>query len=120
MFDARELADRYVAVWNETDAQRRREQIAALWVPEGHHYVDVREAHGHAALEQRIIGSHNKNVRDGGHCFRAAKDARVLHDVVTFHWEMLRAAEERVVARGFEILRVNAEGRILADYQFVI
>ncbi len=29
MFDAQELADKYVAVWNEADAERRRQQIAA-------------------------------------------------------------------------------------------
>lgn len=120
MFDAQELADRYAAVWNEADGERRRSQIAALWIPEGQHYVGVREAVGYAALEQRITGSHNKNVRDGGHRFRAAEDARTLHDIVVFHWEMLPANEERVVARGFEVLRVDAEGRILVDYQFIV
>jgi len=120
MLDAQELADRYVAVWNEADAESRRQQIGALWAPDGHHYVDVREAHGHAELEQRISGSHNRSVRDGGHRFRAAKDARTLHDLVTFHWEMLAAAEDGVVARGFEVLRVDAEGRILVDYQFIV
>lgn len=120
MFDAQELADRYVAVWNQADAERRRQQIAALWVPEGRHYVDVREALGYAALEQRITGSHNKNVRDGGHRFRAAKDARMLHDVIVFHWEMLLAAEDRVAARGLEVLRVDSQGRILVDYQLIV
>ena len=120
MFNAQELADKYVAVWNETDAESRRQQIGALWVPDGHHYVDVREAHGYAELDQRISGSHNKNVRDGGHHFRATTDTRRLHDLVTFHWEMLAAAEDRVVARGFEVLRVDTEGRILVDYQFIV
>ena len=56
MLDAQELADKYVAVWNERDPERRRQQIAALWVPDGQHYVDVREARGYDALEQRIVG----------------------------------------------------------------
>ena len=120
MFDAQELADKYVAVWNETNVERRRRQIAALWVPDGQHYVDVREVLGYEALEQRITASHNKNVRDGGHRFRAAKDARALHDIVIFHWEMLPATKHRVAARGFEVLRVDAEGRILVDYQFIV
>ena len=120
MLDAQDLADRYVAVWNETDAERRRRQIAGLWVPDGQHYVDVREARGYAALEERITGSHNKNVRDGGHRFRAVQDARALRDVVFFHWEMLPGSEDRVVASGFMILKVEAEGRILIDYQFML
>jgi hypothetical protein len=118
MFNAQELANRYVAVWNETDPERRRQQIAALWVPDGQHYVDVREARGHAALEQRIIGSFNKNVRDLGHRFRAVQDARTLRDIVTFHWEMLSAGD-RVVGRGIVVLSVDADGRILVDYLFV-
>ena len=59
-------------------------------------------------------------MRDGGHRFRAAKDARSLRDIVTLDWEMLLAAEERVVARGFSVLSVDGEGRILVDYQFVL
>jgi hypothetical protein len=120
VFDAQPLADLYVAVRNEADAERRRRQIAALRVSEGQHHVDVREALGHAALEQWITGSHNKNVRDGGHRFRAAKDARTLHDIAMFHCEMLLPAETRTTAHGFEVLRVNAEGRILVDYRFVV
>jgi hypothetical protein len=120
MFDAQDLSDRYVAVWNESDPERRRRQIAALWVPDGQHYSDVREARGYDALEQRIVGSYNKNVRDGGHRFRARQDARTLRDIVTFHWEMLAAADDQVAACGFAVLRVGDEGRIVVDYLFIL
>ena len=43
MLDAQALADRYVAVWNERDEGSRRTAIAALWVPEGQHYVQGQE-----------------------------------------------------------------------------
>jgi hypothetical protein len=115
---AQELAERYVAVWNETDPERRRHQIAELWMPEGQHYVDVREARGYDALEKRIAESHAKNVRDSGHHFRAAKNARRLRDVVTFHWEMLPGEDDTVLARGLEFLIVGDDGQVLADYQF--
>ena len=58
-------------------------------------------------LEQRVTGSYNKNVLDGGHHFRAAKDAQTLRDIVIPCWEMLPAAENTVAARGFEALRVD-------------
>ncbi|HXT78103.1 MAG TPA: hypothetical protein VN702_00945 [Acetobacteraceae bacterium] len=120
MEEAQHLADRYAAVWNETDPERRRRAIAALWVRDGEHYVGTREVRGYDALEQRITGSHEKNVRDGGHRFRAAQDARALRDVVTFHWEMLPAHSEEVVATGLEILVTDGRGRIRIDYQFVL
>ena len=119
MHEAQRLADRYVAVWNETDADRRRQAIAELWTPSGEHYTATREVRGYAELEQRIIGSYERNIRDGGYRFRAVQDARVLREVVTFHWEMLPAGSEEVSASGQIILIVDGEGRIRTDYQFV-
>jgi hypothetical protein len=118
--DPQHLADRYATVWNETDGERRRRAIAELWTENGRHYVGTREVQGYDQLEQRIIGSYEKNVRDGGHRFRAARDARALQDVVTFHWEMLPANSETVVASGLEFLILDPQGRILVDYQFVL
>ena len=59
MLDTQALAERYVAAWNETDPHRRREAVAALWLPDGAHYVNAREVHGHAELEKRIIELEN-------------------------------------------------------------
>ena len=118
MLDAQTLADRYVAVWNERDEASRRAVVAALWVPDGQHYVQGQEARGYDALEKRIRGSHEKNVRDNGNRFRAASDARRLRDVVTFHWEMLPSGSETVLARGLEFLIIRDDGHILVDYQF--
>jgi hypothetical protein len=112
------LADRYVAVWNETDAERRKSQIAELWVTLGRHYVGDRKVEGHDALERRVRESHEKNVRDNANRFRAADDARRVHDTVIFHWEMLPANGDTVLARGLEFLVVDGSGKIVADYQF--
>jgi hypothetical protein len=112
------LANRYVAVWNETDPERRRSQIARLWTVQGRHFVADRDVRGYEALEKRVRESHEKNVRDAGNRFRAADDARRLHDIVTFHWEMLPADGDSVLARGLEFLIVDDGGKIVADYQF--
>ena len=117
---AQQLADRYVAVWNETNPAARRVAIAQLWLPDGVHYVTTREARGYAALEERIIGSHNKNVRDAGHVFRAVKNAQALHGVVTFNWELIRPATGEVLAVGLEFLQIDADDRIISDFQFIV
>ena len=119
MINAQNLADRYVALWNETDAEKRLERIKDYWPSDGVHYVRALEARGYDALEKRVIGSHEKNVRDGGNRFRARQDARLLRDVVTFHWEMLPADGDEVLAVGLEVLVVDPDGRVLKDYQFV-
>jgi hypothetical protein len=117
---AQQLAERYVAAWNEPDPAARRDAIAQLWLPDGVHYVTTREARGYAALEQRIVGSHDKNVRDAGFMFRAVKNAQALRDVVTFNWEMIRPPTGEVLAVGLEFLHVDADGRIVTDFQFIV
>lgn len=113
-----ELAARYVAVWNERDAEKRRCQIAELWVPEGEHYVESRKVAGHDALEERIVESHNEFVRHAGNRFRAVPGARREGNVVTFYWEMLPADADTVLGKGLEFVIISDAGKILQDYQF--
>ena len=115
-----ELADRYVALWNLTDAGARRDAIASLWVPQGEHYVRTLQAKGYEALQQRVTGSHEKNVRDAGFRFISAGDAQFLHDAVMFHWHMIPAAGGPVAAVGLEFLVLAEDGRIATDYQFIL
>jgi len=119
MTAAQKLADRYVAVWNETDAVARRQAIAELWVPDGRHFVGAREARGYDELESRIIGSHEKNVLTGRNRFRALGNAQALRDGVTFNWEMVSADGESL-ATGLEFLMVDDAQRIVVDYQFIV
>jgi len=117
---AAELADRYVALWNLTDAGPRRDAIASLWVPRGEHYVRTLQAKGYEALEQRVASSHEKNVRGNGFRFIATGDAQLLRDTVMFHWQMVPAAGGPVAALGLEFLLLAEDGRIAIDYQFIL
>jgi len=113
------VADHYVDLWNEPDGAKRR-AVERLWAPNGTHYVGMREARGYEALMQRVTGSHDKNVRDGGYRFRAVSDANELRDVVTFHWEMIEPGTGRVAATGLEVLLLDAAQKIRVDYQFIV
>jgi len=118
--NTQDLIARYVALWNEADADARRAAIAALWREDGAHFVKEREARGHAGLEQRVIGSFEKNVGGKGNRFRLRDYAQRLRDVVTFTWEMVPAGADTVLAVGQEFLVLDAEDRIIADYQFIL
>ena len=119
-FDAQSLADRYAAVWNEADPAARRATIEQLWRPDSEHFVATKHACGHAALEERVAGAYDKNVRVAGHAFRAVRNAQSLRDVVTFNWEMIEPATRKVLAVGLEFLHVDADGRIVSDHQFIV
>jgi hypothetical protein len=120
MNSAESLVTRYVALWNEPDADVRRAVIADLWREDGVHFVNDREVRGYAALEQRVISAHEKNVRDNGNCFRVRPGFKRLRDVVTFHWEMVPRNGETLLAVGLEFLVLDSSDRIIADYQFIV
>ena len=119
MTDSKELVERYVALWNEPDADKRRQEIVALWAPEGLHYAKSHTCHGYCALEDRVTRSHERSIAPGVNVFRHAGNIEAHHNVVRFNWHMLRRATGEISAVGFEFFVLADDGRIAADYQFI-
>src|SRR5215210_6056198 len=102
---AAELAETYLALWNEPDADRRRRMIAELWTEDGRHILqppqEIRaiaaqpgigltatlEARGYKEIEARAASSYEHWVGSQGLSFRGRDDAERLGDGVKFHWE---------------------------------
>jgi hypothetical protein len=134
---AAELAEKYVALWNEPDPDRRRRMIAELWAEDGRHMLqppqEIRaiaaqpgiamtatlEAHGYDEIEARAASAYEHWVGSEGLSFRGRDDADRLGDVVKLHWEAI-AKEGSVVAVGLSFLVVAADGRIKRDYTFIV
>jgi hypothetical protein len=134
--EAEQLADRYVALWNEADPERRRRLIAELWTEDGSQILQppqemleiaarpglglaaTLEARGHAELEARAATSYEQWVDSGGLSFRRRDDVERLHDVVKFHWEAV-SPDGEVTGAGLDFLVLGAEGRIRRDYVFI-
>jgi hypothetical protein len=133
---AGELADRYLALWNEPDAARRRQTIAELWAEDGRHILQppreirelaaqpgigltaILEARGHEEIAARAASAYQHWVASEGLRFRGRDDADRLGDVVTFHWEAV-ANDGETFGGGLNILVLAADGRIERDYTFV-
>ncbi len=118
MSDLTELANRYNAVWNEPDADRRRQTIAALWAADATHYTQNLEARGYDAIEARVAGAYEWFVRAGGFNFTTVNDVVGHHNVARLKWEMAPAVGGDVAAAGWVFLVLDDDGRIRADYQF--
>ena len=131
------LAEKYLALWNEPDADRRRRMIAELWTEEGRHLLQppqeirgiaaqpgigltaILEARGYEEIEARVASAYEHWVGSEGLSFRGRDDADRLGDVVKFHWEAV-AKDGEVVAVGLDFLVLAADGRIKRDYTFVV
>jgi hypothetical protein len=133
---AEQLADRYLALWNEPDADRRRRIIAELWTEDGSQILQppqemraiaaspgiglaaTLEARGHAELEARAATSYAHWAGAEGLSFRGRDDVERLGDVAKFHWEAVTRDGE-VAAVGLVFVVLGADGRIQRDYVFI-
>jgi hypothetical protein len=134
MDNVKELVDRYTAIWNEPDPDRRRQGVAQLWSEDAVQILEppqeVREAaaglevtptfqaRGHHELEARVTRAYEEFVAMAGNSFRPQDHGKRLADVVTWRWEMVTDTGE-VAGGGLEFVVLGADGRIQTDYQFI-
>ena len=114
--DATAVVARYLAVWNEPDAEARRAAIPALWVPGATEFVHEVQIRGYAELEGRIGHAHEAFVANGKYTVAGAGDVTQHGDIVTFTAQLVTpAGEVDWASRVFLLL--DADGRIREDYQ---
>ncbi|MFF0340586.1 hypothetical protein [Kribbella sp. NPDC004875] len=132
---AEELAKRYVAVWNEPDAEARRTAVAGLWADDGVHLLEppeeivkrageigvtaTLEARGHAELVRRVTRAYDEFVAPGQYEFVPHGEATGLRDLVKLRWAMVPAGGGEALAIGIDLLLLGPDGRIVTDYQFI-
>jgi SnoaL-like domain len=79
------VIDRYFAVWNESDAARRRELIAQTWTEDAAYIDPLMEGAGHAGIDAMVAGV---QTQFPGHRFRLTSPIDAHHDRVRFTWEL--------------------------------
>jgi hypothetical protein len=119
MTDIASFVDRYVNIWNEPDAERRRETIRDLWQGDARHLARTLEAIGHDGIETRVANAYEKWVKERGNVFRLRDGVDGHHDTIKLRWEMLPAAGGEVISIGFDFLMLGTDGRIRTGYQFI-
>lgn len=136
--DIKKLADRYVAQWNEADPASRAALIREVWAPDGIQVLvdpprEIREAaaglafpapplevRGPDALNARVTRAYEMFVASGEHTFKAAAEAfLLLPNVAGIRWSMVSTHTGQAAGGGLDILALDSDGRIRADYQFI-
>lgn len=90
-----DLIDRYIAMWNEADARRRRELIAQIWTEDASYLDPVMNGEGHTGIDAMVQGVQE---RFPGHRFRRASDVDSHHDRVRFNWELAPESGTAIVS----------------------
>jgi hypothetical protein len=122
--DIATFVDRYVNIWNEPDADRRRQTIRELWQEDARHLARTLEAIGHDGIETRVANAYQKWVKEKGNVFRLRDGVDGHHGTIKLRWEMLPAHQKdqkggEVISIGFDFLVLGEDGRIRTGYQFI-
>jgi hypothetical protein len=133
MTDPNELADRYIAMFNDSDPERRRAAVKELWsagavqvlnppqevreVADTLAMSPIFESRGHAELEARVTRAYEQF--SDKYEFRRSEDAGRLQDVLTFRWEAILRDTGEPDGAGRHVLMLDPDGRIRRDYLFV-
>ncbi|MFC1407710.1 nuclear transport factor 2 family protein [Streptacidiphilus sp. N1-12] len=103
-----DLAERYIATWNETDPTARRALVTDLWAEDGSYTDPLVAAEGLDAIDATLAAVQGQFA---GLVFTLAGPVDAHHHIARFGWELGPAGGEALVV-GFDVLVADAEGRI--------
>ena len=115
MSDTTQIVESYIAMWNETDAQQRRELVAQT-VTEDASYLDPVMAGAGVDGISEMIGAAQQQVP--GHRFTLVDGPDAHHDRVRFSWS-LAADGNAPVAIGTDFVTLADDGRMDAITGFL-
>jgi SnoaL-like domain len=106
--DVAALVDRYIAAWNESDADARRSAVADVWVEDGRYVDPLADVTGHNAISE-LIGA--VQAQAPGHVFQLLDGPDDHHDFVRFAWALVPESGGEPLVVGRDVGRTREDGR---------
>jgi hypothetical protein len=114
MSNPTEIANRYIALWNETDAGKRRTLIAKAWTEDATYVDPLMKGDGHAGIDAMIAGVQQ---RFAGHSFALRGTPEGHNDRIRFSWSLANGGAP--VAHGTDFALVTGDGKLKAVTGFL-
>lgn len=108
MTSATPIAERYIALWNETDATRRQDLIADTFTADARYLDPLMQGEGHQGIDAMVAAAQAKFA---GHRFALRGTPEGHHDRLRFSWT-LAAVATAPVAAGTDFALLSADGRL--------
>jgi hypothetical protein len=106
--DFEQLAELYIAAWNETDPAVRRQLIDEVWAPNGRYVDPLAAVEGRDGIDATIEAVQGQFP---GLKFSLAGPVDAHHDQARFIWELGPDGGDPIVV-GFDVAERDAEGRL--------
>jgi hypothetical protein len=108
MSDAKDLVDRYIAIWNDTDAASRRALIARTWTEDAQYVDPLMQSQGQPGIDAMIAGVQQR-FPDFRFSLLGKPDAHA--DRLRFSWGLGPQGSEAVI-KGTDFATVSKDGRL--------
>lgn len=102
------IVERYLAAWNETDAEARAKAVAEVWTEDATYTDPLADVAGHEGIAAVIAGAQEMFP---GLVFTPGELHDAHHDLVRFTWHLGPAGGEALVV-GFDVVKLAEDGRI--------
>jgi hypothetical protein len=116
MTDFTGLVDRYLATWNEPDAERRAKAVAGLWAEDGGYTDPLADVSGHEGIAAVIAGAREMFP---GFVFTLGGGVDGHHDTARFTWHLGPEGAAEPVVIGFDVAVLAEDGRLGHVYGFL-
>lgn len=114
--DLHELVQRYLAVWNDPDADGRAKGIADLWADAGRYTDPLVDLSGHEAIGAMITGVRE---RFPNLVLTLGRAVDGHHNTVRFTWNLVPDQGGDPLVIGLDVAVVDDDGRLTAVYGFL-
>ena len=110
-----DLIERYIATWNEQDADARRKLIDEIWAEDASYIDPLVVAEGRDAIDATIAGVQQQFP---GYGLRLAGPVDAHHNLARFTWELASDGAEAIVV-GFDVAVLTEDGRLANVHGFL-
>ena len=109
------VVDQYLAIWNETNADRRRALIAEIYADDATYSDPLAEVSGLAGIDALVAGA---QAQFPGLVFSLGGPVDTHHDVARFSWHLGTSGANEPLVVGFDVLALTS-GRVSRVYGFL-
>lgn len=109
MTDVTELVDQYLAIWNETDGERRRTLISQTFTGEAAYVDPLLSGDGPDGIDAMIEAAQGQFA---GHTFRRVGAVDAHHGRARFTWELVESDAPEAEMIGTDFAVIASDGRL--------
>ncbi|MEU5576911.1 MULTISPECIES: nuclear transport factor 2 family protein [Streptomyces] len=116
MSDLTTTVTRYLAIWNEADADKRAAAIAELFTADAPYIDPLAAVEGHEGVAAVIAGARDQFK---GLSFELLGTVDTHHNLARFQWGLVTEPGAEPIAIGFDVAVTAEDGRIKGVYGFL-